>query len=162
FFCLLHLWFAGLGMYFLAHRWTSNRLAAAVAGLVFAFNGLSLSLLIWPSHIATLSWMPWVVLSMRYAWNEGGTRLIAAALVGALQMLAGGPETILLTWLIVLALFGAEHGSSLLRKSQSTNPQSSDSVGARRVAVKFLRFVIVVALVTALTAIQLFPFLDLA
>ena len=157
FFCLLHLWFAGLGMYFLAHRWTSNRFAASVAGLVFAFNGLSLSLLIWPSHIATLSWMPWVVLSMQCAWNQGGTRLIAAALVGALQMLAGGPETILLTWLITLALFGAEHGSSLFQKSRSTNP-----VGARDVAVMLLRFVIVVALVTALTAMQLFPFLDLA
>ena len=32
-FCLLHLFFAGLGMYFLAHRWTGNRFAAAFAGL---------------------------------------------------------------------------------------------------------------------------------
>src|SRR5207248_497921 len=44
FFCLLHLFWAGLGMYFLAHRWTGNRLGAAVAGLIFAFNGLSLNL----------------------------------------------------------------------------------------------------------------------
>src|SRR6266481_4110499 len=32
-FCLLHLFLAGLGMYFLTWRWTNNRLAAAVAGL---------------------------------------------------------------------------------------------------------------------------------
>src|SRR5438132_1375312 len=38
-FCLAHLLLAGLGMYFLARRWTGNRLADSVAGLGFAFNG---------------------------------------------------------------------------------------------------------------------------
>src|SRR5215471_17518094 len=47
FFSLLHLFWAGLGMYCLGNRWTENRLAAAVAGLVFAFNGLSLNMLMW-------------------------------------------------------------------------------------------------------------------
>src|ERR1017187_7951919 len=63
FFCLLHLWFAGLGMFFLARRWTGNPFAAAFAGVAFAFNGLTLNLLMWPSHIATFSWMPWLVLA---------------------------------------------------------------------------------------------------
>src|SRR5208283_1264509 len=94
FFCLLHLWFGGLGMYFLARRWTRNQLAASVAGVVFGFNGLSLNLLMWPSHIATFSWMPWVVLAVEMAWLEGGRKVVAAALAGAMQMLAGGPETI--------------------------------------------------------------------
>src|SRR6266481_472409 len=39
FFCLLHLFFGGMGMYALAYRWTNDRLGASVAGLVFAFNG---------------------------------------------------------------------------------------------------------------------------
>src|SRR5436305_1185345 len=39
FFCLLHLFLAGLGMYFLAFSWTNNRLAAGIAGFAFAFNG---------------------------------------------------------------------------------------------------------------------------
>ncbi len=38
-----HLFLAGMGMYFLARRWTGNSLAASVAGLVFAFNGLELA-----------------------------------------------------------------------------------------------------------------------
>lgn len=96
-FSLLHLFFAGLGMYCLAYRWTGNRLAAAVAGLIFAFNGLSLNLLMWPSHIATFSWMPWVVLSVEQGWQRGGRHLFLGALAGAMQMLAGGPETILFT-----------------------------------------------------------------
>jgi hypothetical protein len=88
FFCLLHLWFAGLGMFFLARRWTGLRraevsaslngfnsspasvqlscnaatatqagsnFAAAFAGTVFAFNGFTLNLLMWPSHLATFA-----------------------------------------------------------------------------------------------------------
>src|SRR5215471_10925661 len=36
-FSLLHLWWAGFGMYFLARRWTRHDFAAAFAGTVFAF-----------------------------------------------------------------------------------------------------------------------------
>ena len=53
FFCLLHLFLDGLGMYFLAARWSGSRLGGALAGTIFAFNGLSLNFLMWPSHIAT-------------------------------------------------------------------------------------------------------------
>ena len=144
FFCLLHLWFAGFGMFFLARRWTGNSFAAAFAGVAFAFNGLTLNLLMWPSHIATLSWMPWVVLAVELAWREGGRKIILAAFVGALQMLAGGPETIFLTWLLLLALW-------IQQFVQGESP---------RVAMLW-RFPLAVALVAALAAAQLLPFLDL-
>ena len=62
-FCLAHLFLAGLGMYFLAHRWTANRLAASVAGLAFAFNGFTLSSLMWPNCTASLGWMPFDFIS---------------------------------------------------------------------------------------------------
>jgi hypothetical protein len=145
FFCLLHLWFAGLGMFFLARRWTGNSFAAAFAGVAFAFNGLTLNLLMWPSHIATLSWMPWVVLAVEGAWREGGRKIIFAAFLGAMQMLAGGPETIFLTWIVLLALWVQQFGRG----------ESS------RIAM-LRRFPLVVALVIALAAVQLLPFLDLA
>ena len=61
-FCLVHQFLSGMGMYFLAHRWTGNRLAASVAGVIFAFNGFTMCALMWPSTIAALGWMPWVVL----------------------------------------------------------------------------------------------------
>src|SRR5438093_7715876 len=113
FFCLLHLFWAGLGMYFLARRWTGNNFAASVAGGIFAFNGFSLNLLMWPSHIATFSWMPWVVLLVERGWREGDRKLIIAGACGALQMLAGGPETILLTWLLLSAMWLAQMGQAL-------------------------------------------------
>jgi hypothetical protein len=145
FFSLLHLWWAGFGMFFLVRRWTGNSFAAAFAGTVFAFNGFTLNLLMWPSHIATFSWMPWVVLTVEAAWREGGRKIPVAAFVGAMQMLAGGPETIFLTWLMLSALWLLE----FCRKD------------ARRGAMLW-RFPLVAGLVFALSAVQLLPFLDLA
>ena len=143
-FSLLHLWWAGIGMYFLARRWSGNDFAAAFAGIAFAFNGFTLNLVMWPSHIATFSWLPWVVLLAELAWREGGRKIILAAFVGALQMLAGGPEIILFTWLIVSALW-------LQQFIFNESPR----------AKMLWRFPLVVALIISLTLAQLLPFLDL-
>jgi hypothetical protein len=153
FFCLAHLFFAGLGMYFLAHRWTGHRLAAAVAGVAFAFNGLSLNLLMWPSHIATLSWMPWVILTVEQAWRHGGRKLLWAAVAGTLQMLAGGPETILLTWLLLAALWVGQIVGHWLARGRSAETGPAHLVW---------RFPLIVLIVAGLAAVQLLPFLDLA
>jgi len=143
-FCLLHLFWGGLGMFILARRWTHNQLAAAFAGVVFAFNGLMLNSLIWPATIAALGWMPWVVWLTERAWREGGRIIVLAAGVGALQMLSGGTEVVLLTWVLLGALHLAEfiHGEF---------PRGTI----------VLRAGLVVLLVSGLSAAQLLPFFDL-
>jgi hypothetical protein len=151
FFCLLHLWFAGVGMYLLARRWTNHSLAAAVAGLVFAFNGLTQNLLMWPGHIATLSWMPWVVLAVERSWRKGGKSIPEAALAGALQMLAGGPETILLTWLLLAGLWVMEMIPARANKDRTI-----------RLGRVLWVFPLVVVLVAALSSVQLLSFFQLA
>ena len=143
FFCLLHLWFGGLGMYFLARKWTANDFAGAFAGTAFCFSGLTLNLLMWPSHTATWSWMPWVVLAVENAWREGGRKIFVAAICGALQMLAGGPEIIFFTWFVLLALW-------IQQLINNDFPRKA-----------FWRFPAMVALVAAMAAAQLLPFLDL-
>ena len=105
FFCLGHLLLGGLGMYFLARRWTNNPFAACFAGLAYALNGLTVHALMWPNNIAALGWMPFVVLLAERAWREGGRAVLLAAVVGAVQMLAGAPEVILFTWLVVGAVW---------------------------------------------------------
>jgi hypothetical protein len=100
-FCLGHLFLAGMGMYLLAFRWTGNRLAAAVAGAGFAFNGLTWYGIMWPHIIAALGWMPWVMLAMERAWHDGGKFVILAALAAGMQLLSGGAEVILQTWMVV-------------------------------------------------------------
>ena len=143
-FCLGHLFLAGLGMYFLAHRWTGNRLAAAIGGIAFAYNGLTWHSLMWPNDISALGWMPWVVLAVERAGREGGKQIVLAGLVGALQMLSGAPEVILCTWFLAgcFALADCLAGSTPLLR-----------LVARGFAVG--------ALVGALASAQLLPFLDL-
>ena len=152
-------------------RWTGNDFAAAFAGVAFAFNGFTLNLLMWPSHIATFSWLPWVILAGEAAWREGGRKIFLAAIVGALQMLAGGPETILLTWLIASALWlqqfisggagkiGAP--STVSASSLKLPPLAEPVLGAPLRLAMLWRFPLVVVLVFALSAAQLLPFLDL-
>lgn len=144
FFCLLHLWIAGMGMYFLARRWTQNSFAAAFAGTIFAFNGFTQNLIMWPSHLATFAWMPWVVLAVENAWRDGGRQIFFAAIAGTMQMLAGGPEIIFFTWIILVALW---------LEQIATN---------KSLRLKFIwRLPAVIVLVAALSALQTFPFLDL-
>jgi hypothetical protein len=87
--------------------------------------------------------MPWVALAVELAWRDGGRKIILAAFAGALQMLAGGPETIFLTWLLLLALW---------IQQLVTNPLARKN---------FWRFPLLILLVIALSAAQLLPFLDL-
>jgi len=145
FFCLAHLFCGGLGMYFLAQRWTGHRLAAGLAGVIFSFNGLTLNFLMWPSHVATFSWLPWVVWLGQRAWREGGTALAWGTLAGAMQMLAGGPETIAVTWLI-LAVLGL---GDWFRETE---------LPRRKLLCRFLGMGLLAALICAA---QLLPFLEL-
>ncbi len=143
-FMLLHLALAGVNMYFLARRWSGLRVAGMAAGIGYAFSGLVLSCLMWSNYMATLAWMPAVVLLAERAWQKGGRHLVFAALVGALQMLSGTPEVILFTWLIVAVLWLSELWGER---------------AARRAF--FGRFLFLVLIITALSAVQLLPFADL-
>jgi hypothetical protein len=143
-FVLSHLWLAGMAMYFLAREWTNHTPGAAVAGVVYALNGLMLHAVMWPNNIAALAWLPLVVLLMERAWTKGGTNIIKAGLAGAVQMLAGAPEVILFTWLIVGTLW-AMH---LLRGGGIRLRHGLRVTGA-------------IGLVGMLSAAQLLPFLAL-
>lgn len=144
YFLLGHIFLAALGLYFLANRWFNNRFAASVAGLAFAWNGLSLHFLMWPGNIATLAWMPWVILCVERAAKCGGRKIIIASLVGATQLMTGCPEIILFTWAVAIFF-------SLLNSFREKIPLRQF----------FRRLLMMVVLVTALSAAQLLPFLDL-
>jgi hypothetical protein len=144
-FCLFHVFLGGMGMYFLARRWTGSQAGAALAGVVFAFNGLSFNFLMWPSHIATFSWVPWVILLVEDGWRVGGKKMFVAALAAGMQILAGGPETIAFTWLVLMALA---------------------AIGCIREPRTFwtttCRLAVMGSLALALAAAQLLPTIDLA
>jgi hypothetical protein len=143
-FVLDHLFIAGMGMYWLARKWTNHHFGAALAAVAFTFNGMTLNCVMWTSNLAGLAWMPWVVLVVEQAWLLGGRRIALAALMGAMQMLTGAAEIIVFTWVIIFCLFGLRltaDGSAWLRT--------------------VMRTLAVVGIVTLLSAAQLLPFLDL-
>jgi len=144
-FCLAHLFLAGMGMYYLAFRWTGHRLAGAVAGTIFAFNGLTWFGLMWPNNIAALGWMPWTVLAVERSWRADSTRFMPlAGMAAAMQMLAGAPEVCLQTWFFIGLLW---HWT-LIR-----NEVSRSRLLWRAAALGILVF--------GLSAAQMLPFLDL-
>jgi hypothetical protein len=144
FFCLAHLWFGALGVFYLARRWTKSSPGSALASVVFLFNGITLSTLAWPNYTVACAWMPWIIIITEQAWRNGRRSIPAAALAGAMQMLSGAPELILLTWGLITALLIWE-----ISKRKST-------------ALKILAVTGSVALLIAgLCAIQLLPFMEL-
>ena len=167
-FSLVHLLLAGAGAYRLAHHWTGNRFAASVAGLAFACNGFTLHAVMWPNNVAALAWAPWLWLLLDRACKEGGRTLVLAALVGAMQLLAGAPEVILFTWGIA-GLLAA--GKVFSVQCSVFSGHSDGTASAERLRAKtehwkltteyFLRFTAVAALAALLAAAQLLPFLDL-
>lgn len=148
-FDLAHLWWGGVGMFFLARSWRTGGWGAAVAGMGFAFNGISLNCLIWPHLTASLAWMPWVILAAQTAWREGGRRIPVAACAGAMQMMTGGPEFTLITWALAASLCLAE----------TVAGRASGAAGGT--AWMLPRLAAVVGCVTAIAAAQLLPFLEL-
>ena len=147
-FVLAHFWLAGMTMYHAARHWSGNRLAASVAGLIYAASGLMQHSLMWPNNIAALAWMPLVALVAERAWREGGRRIVIAAAMAALQLLTGAPEVIFLTWLVI-GLMWAAHWRR--------------GAGGLRLIWKSGRVLATVGLLAfGLAAMQLLPFLDLA
>lgn len=142
-FSLLHLFAGGLGAFLLARRWLGSDWCAAFTGVAFTFNGLAISFLMWPHYTVVWGLLPWVLLLLERARVEGGRWICAAAVAGALQMLGGMPEFILLTWCMagVLAVIDFR--------------RMGGYVGAA-----IGRLAAVALLVAGLVAFQLLPFMD--
>jgi hypothetical protein len=141
---LAHLMLGGWGTYALARRWGAEGFAASFAGLAYAFSGVSLSCFQWGNYIASLGWLPWVVLAVIEAWRQGGRWIAIAAVVSALQVLTATPELTLLGWMFLAALWLAELFSGKIQFWLTS----------RRVAL-------VILLAAGITMVQMLPFFDL-
>lgn len=142
-FSMIHLWFAGMGMRWLAIRWTGSAAAGAVAAVAFVFNGAVLGSLMWPNWVAALAWMPWIVGWLSDAATAWRT-VPKLALAGAAQLMTGVPELTVFTWLAggVLAMGMTMGGAGAWAKA------------GLKLAAAFV-------LVLLLSAAQLLPFLEL-
>lgn len=142
-FVLFFQFWAGLGMYLLAYRWTQHRLAAGVAGVGFAFSGFITGCFMW-SNLSPICWMPWMIWLVEEAWQKGGRRWLLAAVAGALQMLGGAPDATFLTWVVLTLLFLVE-----LAGEQDQR------------VLRVARFGGLILVIAGLSAMQLLPFFEL-
>ncbi len=143
-FCLLHQWLGGVGMFYLARKWTGNSFAAMIAAVGYSFGGLMLSCLCYPNNSAALGWMPWVILATETATMKGGKQIVVAALVAAIQFLAGAPEIFLFTWILNIVFFAVRWFRATGEKSRT-----------------ILRMLVLGAIAMGLVMVQLLPFLQL-
>jgi hypothetical protein len=141
---LAHLWWGGFGMFWLARRWGMGNFAAGFAGMAYAFNGITLSCLLWGNYIASLAWLPWVVGCAIEAWRNGGRWLPLAAITSALQILTATPEITLLSWVFLGVVWTGEWFSG----------EISPWLSLRRIGS-------VVLLAAGITMVQMLPFFDL-
>ena len=111
-----------------------------MAGVTYAFSGLTQSALMWPNNSAASGLLPWVLLLVEAGCRNGGRPLLTSVFVGSLQMLTGAPAIILFTWILAalrLAFMASPEGAGLL---------------------PWQRFGLHVGLIAALCAVQLLPF----
>jgi hypothetical protein len=108
-FAIAHYLIGAVCAYALARSLKTNRVGALVTGIVFAFSGFAVAHLGHVNMLATIVWLPLVMLLLRRAACRGDVGVAAlAAVVLALTFLAGHPQLFLYqTGLaVVFALYG--------------------------------------------------------
>jgi hypothetical protein len=98
---IVHVFWAALGMYWLARIHACSRFSAVAAAITFAFSGAFLSCLNYSNMAIAGSWLPWVVGTTIQAYYRGGRWAHAAIITLALQFLAGEPTVTIITALLV-------------------------------------------------------------
>jgi len=108
---LLHLGVALAGFAAFARRLGLSRGPAAVAGLVFALGGTTVSVASFPPTLSALSILPWFAAFVFDLVKTPRIREVAAvAIVAALILLATAPEFVLYATFVAVAVFFAAQG----------------------------------------------------
>jgi hypothetical protein len=144
-FIAAHLLIGYLSVYCLAARWQLPRPAAAFLAVAFGFTGYAVSTIDSLNMLCSMVYAPFI-LGLWWQWLRTPQRrtLLLVAMAAALQILAGGPEAVLVTAIagLLLTLGGL--------------------LEAPRRWLAILGGCLLLAIVTfALSAVQLLPFLDL-
>jgi hypothetical protein len=149
-FVLLHVWAAGVGLYFLGRGWGWNQVSAFLAATVWSTSGPLLSAVSLFHHFAGAAWITWVLLALEgLLARPSGRAAILLGAAGAGQILAGSGDMCLITGMAV--------GLRLL-VAAIRHPQ----VAAARLPREIALLVLSAALALSLSAIQWWPTLELA
>jgi hypothetical protein len=144
---LVHLWIAAVGMFLYVRFLGGGWLGSLISAVIFGFSGF-VAARIWAGHfgvVATFSWLPWVLLSLKWSVN---TKSIWSAIIAgvpiSLSFLAGHTPSFIYVLLIWMAFAGYL------------------VVGEKHALTRVLRQAIVALIVgIGLASIQLIPFIEL-
>ncbi len=110
-----HFWLAGAAMYALLRIWRATPTAALTAGLSYALSGYMVVRAMSPNFIDVCAWLPMVFVLLSLAARAGRVVYwLGAALVVALQFLAGHPQAAVYGLLAAL-VYGLYLGVSMRR-----------------------------------------------
>jgi hypothetical protein len=105
-FVVSHLWWTGVGLYFLASRFGVGRSGAFVAAAFWIASGPLLSFADLWHHFASLCWMPWVVLGADMTFKSRSVRsALLWGVAAAAQLLAGSGDMTALTAMVTAVHF---------------------------------------------------------
>ena len=99
----VHVLVGWLGLYYLGKSYGLSEKAAFFGASLFGMSGMYLSSFEFYNHLAALAWMPWILLVLNREPRTSRARLILPAVLWALLILAGSPETIVLAALLAAA-----------------------------------------------------------
>lgn len=136
----VHVVIGWLGLYALCSSHGLTRRASFLGASLFFFSGIYLSSFEFYNHIAALAWMPWVLFCLNRYLRLTPRRLILVSFFWALLILAGTPEVIFITLFLAIS-------QSFIYKGE----------WKRRI----LAACVTLILASSITAIQLFPSLEL-
>jgi hypothetical protein len=165
---ILHFFLAGLFTYLLLKDLRVNSTGALISGLIFMLSGYLLSVHSLLTILLSSTWTPLIVLFFRRAINRQGLKdEILTALLVTISFLGGGIEIVYGNFLVlfIMMIFSPfPYTESVGEEPQRHKFLRGSSICRERIRSLFRRcrsLVIVSFLFIILSAVQLFPFLEL-
>lgn len=119
---IFHCFIAGISMYFLAKRFTGNRMSGFLAATAYMYSGFFIGHVQHVTMIEVMAWLPLVFLLLDEAIETERLRYsIAAGLVLGISILAGHPQTSH-AMIVVLAIHALWRGSGAARQQGTWRP----------------------------------------
>lgn len=137
--CLIFIMF-GIGTYFLLYLMRFSRGVALFGAISLTFSGIFFPQLPHFTHIQALSLLPWILsLAIIFFRKPSLSIGVLLALCGSQQFMCGFPQTVVITWILVIGFILYEHRGLI------------DQI------YRLILIVAIMASVAVLSAIQLLP-----
>ena len=104
YFIIVHIFLSGLFTYILMRNWSYSRYASFFSAIVFMFSGYSISVINLPASLASVVWLPLVILFYERALKDNRVKNSIITGIFLTLMFLGGEPAILLGTVFILML----------------------------------------------------------